>query len=83
MEQQLTSQEALINAPDCTRHSERLAQQKSATQKAGRLWPSTWETLQMPVLYSVKIIRWLRSSLQSGLAWTTTLPRLRALYATL
>jgi hypothetical protein len=60
-----------------------LAQQKAATQKAGRLWPSTWETLQMLVLYSVKLIRWLRSSIQSGLAWTTALPRLRTLYATL
>ena len=52
-------------------------------QKAGRLWPSTWETLHKPVLYSVKLIRWLRSCIQSGLAWTTALPRLRALYATL
>ena len=83
MENQLASQEAVINEPDCTRHRERLAQQKSVTEKAGRLWPSTWDTLQKPVLYSVKLIRWLRSSIQSGLAWTPALPRLRALYATL
>jgi hypothetical protein len=83
LEHPLASQEGVINEPDGTRHIERLAQQKSATQKAGRLWPSTWDTLQKPVLYSVKLIRWLRSSIQSGLAWTATLPRLRALYATL
>jgi len=83
LEHQLASQEAVINEPDCTRHIKRLAQQKSATEKAGRLWPSTWDTLQKPVLYSVKLIRWLRSSIQSGLAWPTALPRLRALYATL
>jgi hypothetical protein len=83
MEHQLASQEAVINEPDCTRHSQRLAQQKAATQKAGRLWPSTWDTLHKPVLYSVKLIRWLRSSIQSGLAWTPALPRIRALYATL
>jgi hypothetical protein len=83
LEHQLASQEAVINEPDCTRHIERWAKQKSATEKAGRLWPSTWDTLQKPVLYSVKLIRWLRSSIQSGLAWPTALPRLRALYATL
>jgi ribosomal protein L13 len=83
LEQELASQEAVINEPDCTRHLARWAQQKSATEKAGRLWPSTWDTLQKPVLYSVKLIRWLRSSIQSGLAWTAALPRLRALYATL
>jgi hypothetical protein len=83
LEHQLASQEAVINEPDCTRHRARWAQQKSATEQAGRLWPSTWDTLQKPVLYSVKLIRWLRSSIQSGLAWPTALPRLRALYATL
>ena len=83
LEHQLASQEAVINVPDCTRHLARSAKQKSATEKAGRLWPSTWDTLHTPVLYSVKLIRWLRSSIQSGLAWTAALPRLRALYATL
>ena len=79
----VASKEGVINEPDCTRHRNRLAQQKSATEKAGRLWPSTWDTLQKPVQYSVKLIRWLRSGIQSGLTWTAALPRLRALYATL
>jgi len=83
LEQELARQEGVINEPDCTRHIVRLAKQKSATEKAGRLWPSTWDTLEKPVQYSVKLIRWLRSSIQSGLAWTAALPRLRALYATL
>jgi hypothetical protein len=68
MEQVLASKEGVINEPDCTRHRNRLARQKSVTEKAGRLWPSTWETLHKPVLYSVKLIRWLRSSIPSGLA---------------
>jgi len=83
LEQALARQEGVINEPDCKRRTARLAQQKSATEQAGRLWPSTWDTLQKPVQYSVKLIRWLRSSIQSGLAWTAALPRLRALYATL
>jgi len=83
MEQVLASQEGVINEPDCQRRIKRLARQKSVTEKAGRLWPSTWDTLEKPVQYSVKLIRWLRSCIQSGLAWTAALPRLRALYATL
>jgi hypothetical protein len=83
MEEELARQEKVINQPDRTRRTKRLAQQKLVTQQAGRLWPSTWDTLQKPVQYSVKLIRWLRSSIQSRLAWTTALPRLQALYATL
>jgi len=83
MEHQLATQEAVLNQPDIQRHQERLAEQKSATEKAGRLWPSTWETLLIPVQYSVKLVRWLRSSILSRLLWTAALPRIRALYATL
>jgi hypothetical protein len=83
VEEELASQEGVTNEPDYQRRRERLAQQKSATEKAGRRWPSTWDTLHKPVQYSVKLIRWLRYGIQSGLAWTAALPRLRALYATL
>ena len=83
VEEELARQEGVTNEPDYQRRRDRLAQQKSATEKAGRLWPSTWDTLHKPVQYSVKLIRWLRSCIQSGLAWTAALPRLRALYATL
>lgn len=83
LEQQLARKEGLINQPDRKRRQERLAQQKTLTQKAGRLWPSTWDTLQKPVQYSVKLIRWLRLCLFSRLTWHAALPRLRALYATL
>lgn len=83
MEEVLDRQEGVINQPDRQRRTQRLAAQKSVTEQAGRLWPSTWATLAKPVQYSVKLIRWLRSSIQSGLAWTPALPRLRALYAAL
>jgi hypothetical protein len=83
LEQQLARKEGVINQPDRKRRQERLAGQKALTEKAGRLWPSTWETLQKPVQYSVKLIRWLRFCIQSRLAWPAALPRLRALYATL
>ncbi|MEI7728076.1 MAG: transposase [Verrucomicrobiota bacterium] len=83
LEHVLASQEGVINKPDGQRHAERLAKQKTATLQAGRRWPSTWATLSQPVQYSVKLIRWLRACFQSGLAWATALPRLRALYASL
>lgn len=82
IEHQLASQQ-VVNQPDCARHAKRLAQQKEITAQSGRLWPSTWDTLYMPVQYSVKLIRWLRSCLQSKLAWNTALPLIQALYATL
>ena len=83
LEQQLAHQEGVVNQPDRKRRQDRLARQKALTEKAGRLWPSTWETLQKPVQYSVKLIRWLRFCIPSRLAWPAALPRLRALYATL
>jgi hypothetical protein len=83
LEQQLAHKEGLINQPDRKRRQERLAEQKVLTQKAGRLWPSTWDTLQKPVPYSVKLIRWLRLCLFSRLTWHAALPSLRALYAIL
>ena len=83
VEEKLARQEGVINQPDFTRRAKRLAAQKAATQKAGRSWPSTWDTFLKPVLYSVKLIRWLRSSILSRLTWTTALPRLQALYVTL
>ena len=83
MEEVLAREEGVINQPDRQRRTKRLAAQKSVTEQAGRLWPSTWATLEKPVQYSVKLIRWLRSSIQSHLAWTPALPRLRALYAAL
>ena len=61
----------------------RLAEQKAATHKAGRAWPSTWDTFLKPVQYSVKLIRWLRTCITSRLTWTAALPRLQALYAVL
>ena len=83
IEAELAAKEGIVNQTDCTRRAKRLAEQKTATLKAGRSWPSTWDTIAKPVQYSVKLIRWLRTSIQSRLAWTTTLPRLQALYATL
>ncbi len=83
MEHKLAVQEAVVNQPDIQRHQKRLAEQKALTGNAGRSWPSTWETLLKPVQYSVKLVRWLRSSILSRLAWTAALPRLRALYASL
>ena len=83
MEELLDRKEGVINEPDCTRHLKRLTEQKATTLKAGRSWPATWDSFDKPVQYSVKLIRWLRTSLQSRLAWSTALPRLRALYATL
>ena len=78
-----TAKEGVINQPDLKRRKARLAEQKQATVQAGRLWPSTWETLQKPVQYSVKLVRWLRFSILSGLAWTTALAHLRELYSQL
>ena len=83
MEEELASKEGVINTQDCKRRTARLAQQKLVTKQAGRLWPSTWDTLQKPVQYSVKLIRWLRSSIQLRLTWPAALPHLRALYASL
>jgi acetyl-CoA acetyltransferase len=50
---------------------------------ARRLWPSTWNAFSKPVQYSVKLIRWLRSSITLKLPWHAALPRLRALYSKL
>jgi hypothetical protein len=83
LEETLASREKLVNEPDVQRRAQRLDAQKVLTEKAGRLWPSTWDTLQKPVQYSVKLIRWLRRCITSRLAWATALPNLRALYATL
>ena len=83
MEELLDRKEGVINEPDCTRRLKRLSEQKATTRQAGRSWPTTWDTFDKPVQYSIKLIRWLRTSIQSRLAWGTALPRLRALYATL
>lgn len=83
MEHLLATQEAVVNQPEIQRHQERLAEQKILTENAARSWPSTWETLLKPVQYSVKLVRWLRSSILARLAWTAALPRLKALYAVL
>ena len=79
----LATREQITNQPDERRRKERLNQQKQRTLDAGRLWPSTWDTLLKPVQFSVKLLRWLRSSISSKLPWHTALPRLRALYASL
>ena len=81
IEEQLAAKEGIVNQPDCTRRAKRLAEQKAATHKAGRSWPSTWDTIAKPVQYSVKLIRWLRSSIQLRLTWPAALPHLRALNA--
>jgi hypothetical protein len=83
LEEALATQEGVINQPDYTRRAKRLAEQKAATHKAGRAWPSTWDTFLKPVQYSVKLIRWLRTCITSRLTWTAALPRLQALYAVL
>lgn len=83
LEETLASRDQVVNEPDVKRRAKRLGEQKALTQKAGRLWPSTWETLYKPVQYSVKLIRWLRKHLTSRLDWTAALADLRGSYAKL
>jgi hypothetical protein len=83
MEQVLQTKENLVNEPDQKRRAIRFDKLKTVAKDAGRLWPSTWDTLLMPVIYSVKLIRWLRSGFQSRLPWHVALPHLRALYSSL
>jgi len=83
LEQVLAAREKITNLPDEDRQAARLEQQKQLALNAGRLWPSTWNAFSKPVQYSVKLIRWLRSSITLKLPWHAALPRLRALYSKL
>jgi hypothetical protein len=83
LEEELATQEGVINPPDYTRRAKRLAEQKAATHQADQAWPNTWDTFLKPVQNSVKLIRWLRTCIASRLTWIAALPRLQALYGAL
>ena len=60
-----------------------LAEAQKHAAAAGRTLPSPVVALQRFTQRSVKLLRWLRSSLQQRLDWHTATPHLALLYATL
>lgn len=75
--------EGIENEAELARKAKELAKAKEIAAKAGRKIPSPVLALQRFTQRSVKLLRWLRSSLLDRQAWHTATPRLRDLYATL
>lgn len=75
--------EGIENQAEIARRQNTLARVQAMAAAAGRKIPSCVVALQRLTQCSVKLLRWLRSSLTDRLAWDAATPRLRALYATL
>ena len=75
--------DGIENEAELERKAKDLAKASEIAAKAGRKMPSPVATLQRLTQRSVKLLRWLRSSLLDRLAWHTATPRLRVLYSTL
>ena len=82
VEQRLQS-EGIENTAEQVRKAETTLKAQAIAAAAGRVMPSHVATLQRFTQRSVKLLRWLRSSLQEQLPWDAATPRLRALYASL
>lgn len=75
--------EGIQNQAELARKKKVLAEAQAEAEAAGRKIPSCVIALQRLTQSSVKLLRWLRSSCQDGLAWEAATPRLRTLYAVL
>lgn len=75
--------EGIENVAEIKRKRKVFAQAEAIAVAAGRKFPSCVAALQRLTQCSVKLLRWLRSSLAGKLAWDAATPRLRELYATL
>jgi hypothetical protein len=82
VEEQLEA-EGVNNHAEQARKAKELKEAKDHAAQAGRTFPSPVLALQRLTQRSVKLLRWLRASLQTGLAWEAATPRLKALYASL
>lgn len=74
--------EGIENVAEKARRHKTLAAAQAMAAAAGRKLPSCVAALQRLTQCSVKLLRWLRSSLRDQLAWDASTPRLRELYAT-
>ena len=75
--------EGIENHAELARKAKSLAAAQKHATAAGRKLPSPVVALQRFTQRSVKLLRWLRSSIQQRLAWHAATPHLAALYATL
>lgn len=75
--------EGIENVAEIARRQKTLARVQAMAAEAGRKIPSCVVALQRLTQCSVKLLRWLRSSLLDRLTWDAATPRLRVLYATL
>jgi Transposase DDE domain len=75
--------DGIENLAEMARKRKVFAQAEAFATAAGRKFPSCVAALQRLTQCSVKLLRWLRSSLADKLAWDAATPRLRELYATL
>lgn len=75
--------EGIENVAEIARRKKTLQRVQAMAAAAGRKIPDCVVLLQRLTQCSVKLLRWLRSSLLDRLAWEAATPRLRALYTTL
>lgn len=75
--------DGIENHAELKRKAKSLATAQQQAAAAGRQIPSPVLALQRFTQRSVKLLRWLRSSLQQRLAWQAATPQLISLYATL
>ena len=76
-------EEGIENEAELNRKAQEFEKTQQLATQAGRKIPSPVVRLQRLTQRSVKLLRWLRSSIVDRLAWDVATPRLRALYATL
>lgn len=76
-------EEGIENEAELSRKAGELEKTRRLVASAGRKIPSPVVTLQRLTQCSVKLLRWLRSSILDQLAWDAATPRLRAMYSTL
>jgi hypothetical protein len=71
------------NQAELARKAKTLEEAQTRAAAAGRKLPTPVVVIQRFTQRSVKLLRWLRSSIQLRLAWRAATPHLAALYATL
>ena len=74
-------EDGIENEAELARKAKELAITVEIATKAGRKIPGPVLAIQRHTQRSVKLLRWLRSSLLDRLAWQAATPRLEALYA--
>lgn len=76
-------EEGIENEAELNRKAQEFQKTQELATQTGRKIPSPVVRLQRLTQRSVKLLRWLRSSITDRLPWDVATPRLRALYATL